>query len=212
MIQIVIADDHFLVREGIKSVIKDQGFNIEVVGEATNAEELLDILDESEPDIIVLDIAMPGKSGLRALKDLGDQYPEIPVLILSMHPAERYAVRAIKAGASGYINKGGISTELVTAVSQIVETGRKYISSEVADELATRVDSTSERPLHQELSDREYQVLCMIASGIKIRDIADGLSLNVRTIHTYRSNIMKKLELKTDVQLTHYAVENNLID
>lgn len=212
MINVLIVDDHPLVREGLKKVVNQRTTNIQVIGEAANANELMDQLSNCTPDIVILDIAMPGKSGLDVLKEVKEFYPNLPVLILSMHPEDRFAIRALKAGASGYLTKSSISDQLVKAIKRIVTKKKKYISQSLAEELAERFDSHSEKPLHELLSDREYQILCMIASGKKVNDIAGELSLSVQTVHTYRSRIKEKTGLNTNVEITRYALHNNLID
>lgn len=212
MINVLIVDDHPLVREGLKKVVSQRTTNIKVIGEASNANELMKQLSENTPDIVILDIAMPGKSGLDALKEIKEFYPYLPVLILSMHPEDRFAIRALKAGASGYLTKSSISDQLVKAISRIVTQKKKYISQNLAEELAERFDAHSEKPLHDLLSDREYQILCMIASGKKVNDIAGELSLSVQTVHTYRSRIKDKTGLNTNVEIARYALHNDLID
>lgn len=212
MINILVADDHPLVREGLKNVVDKSTIDIKVVGEASNANELLEKLRETELDIVILDIAMPGKSGLDVLKEIKEFYPKLPVLMLSMHPEERFAVRSLKAGASGYLTKSSISEQLVKAIRKIVTQKKKYISPSVAEHLANRVDLNSDKPLHESLSDREYQIFCMIASGKNVKTIADELSLSSQTVHTYRARIKEKMRLDSNVAITRYAMENNLID
>lgn len=212
MITILVADDHPLVREGLKNVVDKSTIDIEVIGEASNANELLKKLQNTKPDIVILDIAMPGKSGLDVLKEIKEFYPKLPVLMLSMHPEERFAVRSLKAGASGYLTKSSISDQLVNAIRKIVTQKKKYISPSVAEHLANRVDLNSDKPLHESLSDREYQIFCMIASGKNVKTIADELSLSSQTIHTYRARIKDKMHLDSNVEITRYALENNLID
>ncbi len=186
--------------------------DLEVVGEAGDGNELLDILDEKETNILVLDITMPGKSGLELLKHINSLYPNLPVLILSIHSEERFAIRALKAGAYGYLPKTSISEELIKAIRKITTEKRKYITSKVADQLATQVDVNKDNPLHEELSDREFQVLCMIAKGMKVTDIAQKLSLSPHTIHTYRTRIKEKMDVSSNVEMTRYAIENDLIE
>jgi DNA-binding NarL/FixJ family response regulator len=212
MIDILVADDHPLVREGLKNVVDKSTIDIQVIGEASNANELTEKLRESEPDIIILDIAMPGKSGLDVLKEIKELYPELPVLMLSMHPEERFAVRSLRAGASGYLTKSSISSQLVNAIRKIINQKKKYISPAVAEQLANRVDLNNDKPLHESLSDREYQIFCMIASGKNVKKIADELSLSSQTVHTYRARIKDKTKLESDVEITRYALENDLID
>lgn len=212
MIEIVIADDHPLVREGLKKVVEQSTIDIKVVAEASDANELMEILRNITPSIVILDISMPGKSGLDVLKDLKEFYPDLPVMILSIHPEDRFAIRALKAGAAGYLNKTSISEQMITAIRKIVVQRKKYISQDVAEQLASRIDLDYEQPLHELLSDREYQIMCMIASGKKVNDIAEELSLSIQTVHTYRSRIKEKMGLDSNVEFTRYAMRQNLID
>lgn len=214
MIKIVIADDHQLTREGLKNRILNETVDMKIMDEASNATELLNILSRQLPNLVVLDISMPGKSGLDVLKEIKSNYPKVEVLVLSMYPEERYAVRMFRAGASGYLpkDKENLSRELIKAIRQIVIQKRRYISKEVADQLADFIHESGQSNTNKALSDREFQVLCMIASGKKIREIADELSITIQTVHTYRSRIMEKLNLKTNVDLTKYALQNNLIE
>jgi DNA-binding NarL/FixJ family response regulator len=211
MIKIVIADDHPFIREGIKKVVSGE-MDLEVIGDAEDGNELLSILKEKTPNILVLDITMPGKSGLELLKQLNNLYPKLPVLVLSIHSAERFAIRALKAGAYGYLTKTSISDELIKAIRKIVTEKRKYITPEVAEQLASQVDTSKEGALHEDLSDREFEVLCMIASGMDVNDIAEELSLSPQTIHTYRTRIKEKMNISSNVEMTRYAIENDLIE
>ncbi|HYW36265.1 MAG TPA: response regulator transcription factor [Balneolaceae bacterium] len=210
MINVVIADDHPLVREGIKEILRKE-IDIEVTNEASNGSELLDILHAQLPDILVLDMSMPGKSGFKLIKEINHLYEDVPILVLSVHPIERFAVRAYKAGVSGYLHKTSISDELPRAIRKIVCQKRKYIPPEAAEQMALQIKNSSNRPMHESLSDREFQVLCMIAEGKEVSEIAKELSLSPHTIHTYRSRIKEKLNLKSNVEMTRYAIENNLI-
>lgn len=211
MIKVVIADDHPFIREGVKKVV-DRETDLEVVGEAEDGNELWDILEEKKPNILVLDITMPGESGLEMLKHINSLYPNLPVLILSIHSEERYAIRALKAGAYGYLTKTSISEELIKAIRKITTEKRKYITQEVADQLASQIGVNKDKPVHEKLSDREFQVLCMIAKGMKVTDIAEKLSLSPHTVHTYRTRIKEKMNLNSNVEMTKYAIENNLIE
>jgi len=211
MINVVIADDHPFIREGIKKVVNGE-MDLQVIGEAENGGELLTILEEKKPNIVVLDITMPGKSGLELLKELNNLYPNLPVLVLSIHSAERFALRALKAGAYGYLTKTSISDELIKAIRKITKEKRRYITQEVAEQLASQVDVSNKGPLHERLSDREFEVLRMIASGKNVNEIADELSLSPQTIHTYRKRIKEKMNLSSNVEMTRYAMENNLIE
>lgn len=209
MTTVAIVDDHPLVREGIKKVLKNE-IDIKIISEASDGNELLENLRTNLPDIAIMDITMPGKSGLDLLKDLKAHYPDLPILVLSIHPPERFAIRALKAGAHGYLCKSGISSQLVKAIHRIIQQKRKYITEEVADQLAQQVDPTN-APTHETLSDREFQVMCMIADGKEVSAIAKELSLSPHTVHTYRSRIKEKMNLESDVAMTRYAINNDLI-
>jgi len=210
MIKVSVADDHPLMLEGIKRVINRE-LDIEIIGETSCGADVMNMLGEVMPDILILDLTMPGKSGLDILKDVKVVYPDLPVLILSIHPEERFAVRCIKAGAKGYLCKSGIVNELTRAVKKIVLENRKYITPEVAEQLASQVNNEG-RPIHESLSDREFEVLCMIADGKDVQRIAKKLSLSPYTVHTYRSRIKEKLNLSTNVEMTRYAIKNHLIN
>jgi two-component system invasion response regulator UvrY len=210
MIKVFIADDHAVVREGIKRIIADTG-DMTVAGEAANGHELLAQVGSGKWDVIVLDLAMPGMSGLEVLQDIRKQHPRLPVLVLSMYPEDQYAVRTLMAGASGYLHKGGPPSELVTAIRTAV-TGRRYITSEVAEKLASHVDVVSDKPPHEGLSNREYQVLCLIGAGRSVSDIAQQLSLSVKTVSTYRRRVLEKLELRHNSELIRYAIKHGLVE
>ena len=209
MIKVAVADDHPIMLEGIKKVLQNE-IDTKIISESSGASGLLESLKDHLPDIAILDITMPGKSGLDLLKDLKSLYPNLPVLILSIHPPSRFAVRALKAGAHGYLCKSSIGDELVKAIRRIINQKRKYITTEVADLLAQQVDSTNGAS-HDSLSDREFQVMYMIADGKDVTAIANELSLSPHTIHTYRSRIKEKMNLESDVAITRYAINNNLI-
>jgi two-component system invasion response regulator UvrY len=166
---------------------------------------------KNDLDLVVLDIAMPGRGGLDVLKEIKSQRPELPVLILSMYPEEQYAVRVLKSGASGYLTKESAPIELVKAIRQISQ-GKKYISPSLAEKLVVDLEVSPDRPPHETLSDREYQVMCMIALGKTLKEIADELSLSIKTISTYRSRILEKMNMKTNAELTHYTIKNRLVD
>ena len=208
MINILIADDHTIVRKGLIELVEDSK-SIQVSAEAKNSAEVMQLLVSQSFDLVVLDISMPGRSGLEALKDIKKMYPKIPVLILSMYPEEQYAVRVIKAGASGYLNKDSAPEELIKAIKTIAK-GRKYISMAIAEQLADHFDQSFEKPLHEQLSDREYEVMLKISNGVSLTTIANELSLSVKTISTYKCRIQKKLNLKTSNEITHYVISNNL--
>jgi two-component system invasion response regulator UvrY len=210
MMKILIADDHAVVREGVKHILSESK-DIVVADEANNGHEALEKVLKNDFDLILMDIAMPGRDGLEILKDIKAQKPKLPVLILSMFPEEQYALRALKSGASGYMTKESIPDELVRAVQKIAQ-GGKYISSSFSEKLFSILDSDIEKPLHENLSDREYQVMRMIATGKTLKEIADDLSLSVKTISTYRSRILEKMDMKNNAELTHYAIKNSLVD
>ncbi len=210
MIRILIADDHSVVRAGLRQILSGVS-DMTVVDEASSAYEAIDKIRRNYYSVIVLDIAMPGKSGLDALKEIKGEYPDLPVLMLSMYPEDQYAIRVLRSGASGYMTKDSAPEELVTAI-RTVAAGRKYISPPLAEKLAFNLDEDTKKEPHEMLSDREYQVLCMIASGKTASEIADQLSLSVKTISTYRGRILEKMKLKNNAELTNYAIKNHLID
>ncbi len=209
MIKILIADDHPVVRQGLKQVLADES-DMKVSGEAANANELLQKVRRESWDIVLLDITMPGRGGLEVLKDLRRERGKLPVLVLSMHPEDQFGVRVLKAGAAGYMTKYSAPEELVKAIRKVCA-GGKYISPLLAEQLAARLDADEPRPPHEFLSDREYQVMCLIASGKKVGAIAKDLSLSVKTISTYRLRVLEKMLLKTNAELTRYAIERGLI-
>ncbi len=208
MLKILIADDHPILRQGIKQIIEEAP-DMEVTGEASNGAEVLTKVYNNDFDIIVLDITMPGRSGLEALKQLKNEKPKTPVIILSMHPEEQYAVRALKAGASGYLTKASAPEELVTAIRKVAQ-GGKYISSTLAEILASDLEGDSEKLPHETLSNREYQVLCMISAGKNLTGIAEELCLSIKTIGTYRARILAKMNMKNNAELIHYAFKNQI--
>ena len=209
-IKIIIADDHAIVREGLKQIVAEEK-DMLVCGEAEDAIKLMDLLKNEKWSIVVLNINMPGKSGLEALKDIKQLYPELPVLILSMFSEDQYGLRAIKAGASGYLKKVSAPTELVVAIRKIVS-GRKYINPSLAEKLAENLGSDKNNYLHEKLSDREYQIMCNIALGKSAEEIAEELALSINTIYTYRNRILEKMSMKSNVELTQYAIQNKLIE
>jgi DNA-binding NarL/FixJ family response regulator len=206
----LIADDHAIVREGLKQILSESS-DLVVVDEASTGQEVLEKINKNDLDLVVLDIAMPGRGGLDILKEIKTQKPRLPVLMLSMYPEEQYAVRVLKSGASGYLTKESAPGELVKAIRQISQ-GKKYISPTLAEKLAIDLEISPDRLPHETLSDREYQVMCMIASGKTLKEIADELSLSIKTISTYRSRILEKMHMKTNAELTHYAIKNRLVD
>ncbi|MFA4917643.1 MAG: response regulator transcription factor [Thermodesulfovibrionales bacterium] len=210
MIRILIADDHPMFREGLRRILAGCP-DINVADEASNGQEVFEKVWNNEYDMVLLDIAMPGTPGLEVLKRLKNEKPKLPVLVLSMYPEEQYAVRVIKAGASGYLTKESASEELISAIRRI-SGGRKYITSSIAERLADDVEPTAEKPLHDTLSDREFEVYRMIVAGKTTTQIAEELFLSVKTISTYRSRILEKMKMKTNAELIHYAIKHNMFD
>ncbi len=210
MIKILIADDHTIVREGLKQILAETP-DMVVSSEAKDGQEVLAKVAKNDYDVVLLDISMPGRSGLDVLKQLKIEHPKLPVLILSMYSEEQYAMRALRAGASGYMTKESAPDELIEAIRK-VSRGRKYVSPSLAEKLAVSLELGDEKPPHEMLSDREYEVMSMIASGKTIKEIAEELSLSVKTISTYRTRILEKLNLKTNAAITHYAVQNRLVE
>ncbi|MDP8247339.1 MAG: response regulator transcription factor [Candidatus Tritonobacter lacicola] len=209
MIKILIADDHIIVRRGLKQIVAEFS-DMVVTDEASNFQEVLDKVDKKDFDVVVLDITLPGRSGMDVLKQIKSQDPKLPVLVLSMHPEEQYAVRALRAGASGYLTKESAPDELIAAIRKVA-TGGKYISPSLAEKLAFELDTGTAKSPHEALSDREYQVLCMIASGKTVKEIAEELILSVKTISTYKARILEKMRMKSNAELTHYAIKNRLV-
>ncbi|NJD57522.1 MAG: response regulator transcription factor [Nitrospirae bacterium] len=210
MFRILIADDHPIVRKGLVHVLEDSGI-VRSIEEAANGQEVLDKVKRARFDVVLLDISMPGMGGIETLEELKKLYPSLPVLMLSMYPEEEFAVRALKAGASGYLTKKSASDELTDAIRKISR-GQRYISSSLAEFLAVNLTEDTERPLHELLSTRELQVLRMIVKGMSIKEIAGEISRSPKTVSTFRSRILEKLKMKSNAQLIQYAMKNNLID
>ncbi|HPV83567.1 MAG TPA: response regulator transcription factor [Nitrospira sp.] len=210
MTKILVVDDHAVVRQGVKQILNEQ-FQGAVIGEARNAEEMIDRIKKFTWDIVVLDVGMPGKSGLDALKDLKQVCPKLPVLVLSAYPEDQLARRMLKAGASGYLTKDSAPNELVQALRKILG-GGKFVSASMAELLVANLNEQAERPPHELLSDREYQVMCLIAVGKSLKEIAEDLCVGISTINTYRARILEKMQLKNNTELTHYALENRLVN
>jgi DNA-binding NarL/FixJ family response regulator len=210
MINILIADDHAIVRKGLKQILAEMPDKV-TTDEANNGQEVLQKVWEKDYDMVLLDISMPGRSGLDVLKQLKSDKPSLKVLVLSMHPEEQYAVRAFKAGAAGYLTKESTPLELIEALKKVSQ-GKKYVSSSLAETLACHLETASEKPLHETLSNREYEVMCMIASGKTVKEIAHELSLSVKTISTYRTRVLEKMKMKNNAQLTHYTIQNRLVN
>lgn len=209
MIKILIADDHAIVRQGLKQIVAEES-DMTVAGEAQTAQQALDLVRTSQWDVVVLDISMPGRSGLEVLKELLRERRQLPVLMLSMHPEEQFAVRALKAGAAGYLTKDSAPTELITAIRKVLQ-GGKYVSPALAERLAFAL-TAPEQPLHETLSNCEYEVFRFLATGKTVSEIAENLSLSVKTISTYRTRILEKLNLKNNAELMQYAVRHRLVE
>jgi two-component system, NarL family, invasion response regulator UvrY len=210
MIKIIIADDHPIVRAGMKQIIAEAS-DLLVADEAGDGHKLLSKIRKENFDVVVLDITMPQMNGLDVLKQLKIEKPKLPVIILSIHPEDQYALRVLKAGAAGYVTKASAPDELINAIRKVYR-GGKYISPAIAEKLAFQLDSNFEEMPHEALSDREYQVLCMLASGKTVTEMADELALSVKTISTYRARILEKMDMKNNAELIHYAVQNRLVD
>jgi two-component system invasion response regulator UvrY len=208
--RILIADDHPVVRLGLKQLLGSHS-DLTVVGEAKNCNETLDLARRLDWDVAVIDYSMPDRNGLELLKDLKRAYPRRPILVLSMYPEELHATRVLKAGASGYINKESASEDLANAIRKAM-TGGKYVSATLAERLADQIGADGDRPLHDRLSDREYRVMWLLASGRQIKRIAREMTLSASTISTYRTRILKKLHLVSNAELVQYAIRHKLID
>jgi len=209
MPKILVADDHAVVRKGLVKILKESDAGL-CVDEAGYGQEALARVLHTRYELVLMDISMPGRGGLDVLREIKRHRPRLPVLMLSMHPEEEYALRALRAGASGYVTKDSAAEELVGAIRKVLSGGR-YVSASLAEKLAFEMDADAEKPAHETLSDREYQVLRMIASGKTVSEIAQELSLSVKTISTYRSRILEKMGAKNNAELTRYAFENRLV-
>ena len=210
MIRIVIADDHVIVRQGLRQILLGQP-DFDVVGEAANYGEVMQIVRHVPCDVLVLDIAMPGKNGIETLKQVKRELPKLPVLVLSMYPEDQYAVRALKAGAAGYLTKMSAADQLVGALRQVAR-GRKYITQELAESLAESIGGESDVPPHELLSDREFQTLRLITAGRTLTQIGEELSLSPKTVSVYRARLLAKLQLSNNAELTRYAIEHGLLE
>jgi two-component system, NarL family, invasion response regulator UvrY len=208
--KVLIADDHAVFRRGLKETLAESFFKA-TFGEAKTAQETVELVRRHDWDVVILDISMPGKSGLDVLDELKRMRPRLPILLLSMHPEEQFARRALKAGAAGYLTKESVPEELKVAVTKVVAGGR-YVSATLAEKLAVDLREGADTPLYELLSDREFQVLRMIASGKTVKDIAEELSLSVKTVSTYRARILEKSGMKTNAELIRYALQSQLVD
>ena len=207
---ILIADDHAVVRRGLREILAD-AFSSADFSEAGNGDEVLGQLGKSTTALLVLDINMPGRSGMDILRDVKHAYPRLPVIILSCHPEEQYAVRCLRAGAAAYINKESAPEELAMATKKILSGGR-YISAGLAEKLIANLYEPAEKPLHESLSDREHEVMRMIAAGVPLTEIGERLHVSVKTISSYRARIMEKMQMKSNAELTRYAMTHSLIE
>lgn len=210
MIKVLIADDHLLIRKGLMQLLDDTS-DMRVTGEAENGMQAIRMVEEGSYDVVLLDISMPDKHGIDVLKQLKANQPQLPVLILSMHPEEQYALRSMKGGAAGYLNKQSAPLQLVTAIRQVAS-GKKYISTELAEQLANGLSEGYQELLHQTLSNREYQTLCLMAQGKKLSEMAEIMSLSPKTVSVYRSRLLEKMKLKNNAEAIHYAINNHLIE
>lgn len=207
--KILIADDHAIVRKGLVQILQEE-FPTAQVTEVANSNQALDEVNKQIWDVILLDISMPGKNGIETLKQIRANGIKAPVLMLSMHSEEQYAIRVLKAGASGFLNKQSATEELLTAIHKVLS-GRKYITASLAEKLVESLGENEKKPSHELLSDREMQVLQLIASGKTVSEIAEEISLSVNTISTYRTRILEKTNLHNSAELTRYALDNNLV-
>ncbi len=209
MIRVLIADDHAIVRKGLRLIAKEQASEIEV-DEAENGQEVMEKIHQSRYDVLVLDISMPGRNGLDILREVRHALPSLPVLILSMHSEDQYAIRMLKSGASGYLTKDCAPDQLVPAIQKIAR-GGKYVSDILAEQLLFNLTGEANRPPHELLSDREYSVLVLIGQGKTPTEIAEQLILSVKTVSTYRTRVLEKLNLQSTAELIRYVIENNLV-
>lgn len=209
MLRVLVVDDHPSFRRGVKDILIE-GFETAKVGECGNADEMFDAVKQKRWDLVVMDISMPGKGGPEMLREVKRLSPTLPVLVLSMHPEDQYAIRMFKAGADGYLTKASAPEELVRAIKKVLD-GGQYVSPSLGEKLAMTVKPGAEITPHERLSDREYQVLCLIASGKSVGEIADALHLSVTTISTYRARILEKMNMKNNAELTRYAVQHDIV-
>lgn len=208
--RVLIADDHAIIRQGLKQILSDTE-DLEVTGEADGGIKALQMIRENHYDVVLMDVSMPDRNGIDSLKLIKKEMPKLPVLMLSMHPEEQYAIRALRAGAAGYLSKQGAPEQLVTAIRQVAS-GKKFVSAAVAEELANSIGEDLERPPHEKLSDREYQTLCMISSGKTLTQIAEQLNLSVKTVSVYRARLLEKMKLRNNAELTHYGLKHGLVE
>jgi DNA-binding NarL/FixJ family response regulator len=210
MIRLLIVDDHAIVRRGLRQVVAESA-DIEVAAEAGSSQEAIRLLREHSIDVVLLDISLPDKNGIETLKQIKRDKPGLPVIMLSMHAEDEFGVRALKAGASGYVNKQSAHDQLVAAIRQVAA-GRRYINPELAEELARSIGEPSDKKPHELLSDREFDTLRMLAGGKTLAEIAETLSISPKTVSVYRTRLLAKMKLKNNAEIAHYAVKNGLID
>jgi two-component system, NarL family, invasion response regulator UvrY len=210
MIRVLIADDHDIVRQGMKRVFS-RTQDIEVAGEASTGQEALEKIWAEKFDVVILDISLPGRNGLEILKQIKSQQPKLQVLVLSMYPEEQYAVRVLRGGAAGYLTKESDKSELIEAIRRIAQ-GKKYITPALAEMLADELEPSADKAPHDRLSDREYHLLCLIAKGKSTKEIADDLALSMKTVGTHRARILEKMGMKSNAELTHYAIQRKLVE
>lgn len=210
MINVFLADDHALIREGVKNLLSAIS-DIKIVGETANPHEVSELIKKIKCDLLILDLSMPGKSGLDVLKEIKSTSPNTKILIMTMLPEDQFAKRTLKAGAAGYLTKESAPDELITAIRRIAS-GRKYVSQSLAEKLAQDLDDTSDKPIHDQLSDREFQVMKLIVAGRSQTEIANELLISPSTVNTYRSRILEKLSLHSNAELIHFAYQNNLLE
>ena len=208
-IKVLVADDHEIVRQGLKTIISEHS-DLSIAGEAENGNQVLKILKKTKIDVVLLDFDMPEKNGLDTLIELKALYPKLPVMILSIFPEDHYGTRFLKAGASGYLQKSSATDQLIDAIRKVFN-GGKYISSALTDRLVTNLNRDHERPLHESLTDREFHVFCLLATGKKLKEIADELCLSINTISTYRSRILQKMDMSSNADVIRYAIKNKLV-
>lgn len=209
-LRVLIADDHAIVRQGLRQILSDTP-DLEVAGEADNGSAAIQLARAQPWDVMLMDVSMPDRNGIDALKIIRKEFPRLPVLILSMYPEDQYAIRALKAGAAGYLTKQSAPEQLVHAIRQVAS-GKKYVSAALALELADAISEDSERAPHEKLSDREYQTLCLIASGKTLTQIGEELNLSVKTVSVYRARLLEKMKLHNNAELTHYGLKHGLVD
>lgn len=209
-IRVLIADDHAIVRQGLRQILSETE-DLLVAGEASDGVDAMHLARDQSWDVVLLDVSMPNRNGIDTLKMLKKEFPRLPVLILSMHPEEQYAVRALKSGASGYVTKQSAPEQLVTAIRQVAR-GQKYVSPSLALRLADVIAENNDRPAHEILSNREYQILCMIASGEPLIQIADNLNISVKTVSEYRKRMLDKMGLESNAKLIQYGLRHGLVE